>query len=305
MRKYLILLVCLILCVPLMATEKDIGTTAGNLLKIEAGVKGASMGGAFCAVADNVFGSLYWNAGGLGLIDKREAEFSYNSWLQGINQGYLSYGQSTKIGTLALGISYFDFGSMKETVSNPAGRYDIKGDFGATSMLVQIGYGRSIASKRLNLGISVKYISDKIKDDNKTAYAIDAGILYKTPFTNLSAGLAIQNLGTKLADYPLPQTIRLGLSYKLSALLFALDLNMPNDNKSDFRLGGEYTFKAISFRLGYNSGLDDDKLGSTQGLPIGITGGLGFRFSRFEVNYAFVPYGDLGNTQRISLNIGF
>jgi hypothetical protein len=32
---------------------------------------------------------------------------------------------------------------------------------------------------------------------------------------------------------------------------------------------------------------------------------LGLKFSRFTMDYAFLPYGDLGNTHRVTLGLRF
>ena len=37
----------------------------------------------------------------------------------------------------------------------------------------------------------------------------------------------------------------------------------------------------------------------------GLTAGFGFRISSLNVDYAFVPYGDLGNAHRFSLSYNF
>jgi hypothetical protein len=44
----------------------------------------------------------------------------------------------------------------------------------------------------------------------------------------------------------------------------------------------------------YSSGM------TTLGALAGISGGLGFKFGSYQLDYAFVPYGDLGQTHRVS-----
>ena len=53
----------------------------------------------------------------------------------------------------------------------------------------------------------------------------------------------------------------------------------------------------FSGRAGYNS----RTFGSVSGFS-GISFGAGFGFGRFDVDYALVPFGDLGQTHRISLS---
>jgi hypothetical protein len=57
--------------------------------------------------------------------------------------------------------------------------------------------------------------------------------------------------------------------------------------------------KSASGRLGYNTAAKD-----TGGMN-SITIGLGYTYTRYSFDYAFVPYGDLGNSNRLSVSIKF
>jgi len=52
----------------------------------------------------------------------------------------------------------------------------------------------------------------------------------------------------------------------------------------------------LALRVGYKTNQD---VGS------GITAGIGFKMGKVSIDYGYVPYGDLGNTHRISLGIKF
>ena len=45
--------------------------------------------------------------------------------------------------------------------------------------------------------------------------------------------------------------------------------------------------------------------GGLGGLPVGVNAGVGFNVSNFMVNYGFVPMGEMGNMQRMSLTFKF
>lgn len=129
--------------------------------------------------------------------------------------------------------------------------------------------------------------------------------LYDTPIPKLSAGLVIQNIGTKIKFMsegdPLPLNIKLGGVYKLlkdDTLTLALDVNKPIDNEINLHIGGEYwATDMIVLRLGYKT-TTVGNLGALSGLSMG----LGFKWLRYGIDYAWVPYGDLGNTHRFSLS---
>jgi hypothetical protein len=81
---------------------------------------------------------------------------------------------------------------------------------------------------------------------------------------------------------------------------------LPRDNKINFHTGIEYyLFDVIALRVGYKSEVSNNKLGKFKNIPEGLTTGLGIRLGNIQFDYAYVPYGDLGNTHRISLLIRF
>ncbi|MBI3565954.1 MAG: hypothetical protein HY079_12210, partial [Elusimicrobia bacterium] len=58
----------------------------------------------------------------------------------------------------------------------------------------------------------------------------------------------------------------------------------------------------LAARAGYQFGHGSDQL---QSKLVGLGAGLGLKFGRFKLDYAFQPYGDLGNTHRVTLGARF
>jgi len=77
------------------------------------------------------------------------------------------------------------------------------------------------------------------------------------------------------------------------------DFQMKFEGHNELRLGGEGVWRDQYFlRLGYRLPFEDQNLG---GELAGFSGGLGFLFDRWRLDYAFGDFGDLGATHRISL----
>ncbi|MBN1384590.1 MAG: hypothetical protein JW983_06920, partial [Elusimicrobia bacterium] len=106
--------------------------------------------------------------------------------------------------------------------------------------------------------------------------------------------------------YNLPLTATIGAGYNIkNAVTLALDIKRKiYDQKTEISFGTEYSpISMLDLRLGYlksfnvqSSGFRDLK---------GLGGGLGVRILNFSTDYAFVPYGDLGNTHRLSFSVKF
>ncbi len=94
--------------------------------------------------------------------------------------------------------------------------------------------------------------------------------------------------------------IKAGLVYKkIKSLNLLLDLTLPADNIIRTNFGAEYNINPyFSFRAGWRSGPYSI---SELGLLSGFTTGFGIQYMGFKFDYAFVPYGKLGLTHRLSL----
>ena len=287
------------------------GTTGANFLKLGVGARPVGMGEAFCGVADDI-NSLYWNPAGLNSIQGKEISFMHNFWFEGINYDYLAYAQRIgKFGVIGGNFAFIGYGSIPRTFEKADGTYDrTEGDFTASDISVNISYAQKIMEK-FDLGITLKIINETIENYSAFAFGFDIGFLYAIPQTkNLTLGISVQNIGTPLTfiekPSPLPLNFKLGAGYKVysdknNSILTALDINIPIDNKVNFNLGAEYWFRGIiAARIGYKT-ITISELGGLAGL----CAGLGFKWQDYGIDYAFVPYGDLGYTHRISLMAEF
>ena len=262
------------------------GTTAANFLKIGVGARATAMGGAFTALADDST-SLYWNPAGLAQMKAGELSATYNLWFEDIRQGYLGMGFPSLGGTLGLAANYVDMGTLegRDEAGNPTG------NFTASDLELMVGYAKKISPK-LSFGFGAGIIQDTIAEDKKSAFLANVGLLTEVS-KPLFLGFAVQNLGSQLGSDPLPLTARLGLALKRSPFMIALDLVKPTDDDTYYCAGAEWWIeKIVALRVGYKSNQD---AGS------GFTAGLGFKVATVDLDYAYVAYGDLGNTHRISL----
>ena len=302
---------------PLFAAEiySNAGTTGASFLKIGVGARAVGIGEAFVAVADDI-NSLYWNPAGLSQIQRHEVTAMHSEWLQGVRYEYIGYvyplGNERAIG-MSLGLLYFSDVERRTWTTETQLSTSPEGLFGASDFAGTISYSQRLWGS-LKGGINLKYIYENIDVYSANDFALDIGLLYKAFIKNLNLGINFQNIGSKIKfrekEYSLPYNVKTGISYKITELnlLLALDLNSPVDNYSSINTGIEYSYDNITGRVGYRYKQFGNDLGDLSGL----TAGAGFNISKLldlfndsvdlQLDYAFVPFGDLGFTHRISLS---
>ncbi len=274
-------------------------------MEIPTGVRGAGMGGAFTAVADDAT-APYWNTAGLAQLDHLQINGQHISYLAGTNYEFLAGAIPLRPGsTLGLSASY-DYVPSFNSTNNPSA---VPGS--ASDLAVVVGYGQSFGPN-VSFGIGAKYISSNLLTYSATGEAVDGGLLISTDHKELSLGLSVQNLGqlSSFSQYSiqenLPMVYRAGLAYRFqpqNPTHFVLDMDVQKAIDSDpvYNAGGEIWVGdktvSVALRGGYSINDLNQDLGGLSGASMGV----GVKFQDWELDYALVPFGALGDTQRFSL----
>jgi hypothetical protein len=259
------------------------------------------MAGAYTAGPESL-DTLYYNPGGLGLLNQRELSFTHTEWLQEATYDYAAVGLPTKIGGFALSAARLGYGDLegRDASRRPTG------DFDAHDSAYGISYGGKLAG--VGVGAAVKIVERKIDRDEVVSYALDFGGIRQVPGGPLRVGAAVLNVGPGMRfidqNDPLPLTLALGAAYERSrSLVWAADLkHEPHDERTTVMTGLEYSpLSLIALRAGYQFPLahTDDALWDLDNARTGI----GLQISRFRLDYALVPFGDLGLTHRFTLSL--
>jgi tetratricopeptide (TPR) repeat protein len=292
------------LCAPLHA--KGAGSSSANFLKMGVGGRGVAMGEAHTAAVDDVM-ALYWNPSVLGRLNQNEVGFMHNNYFQGIDHDVLYYAHPLESkGTLGAGLSLLRVGDIMgfDEFGNASG------DVTTSDTLFTLGWGKSWAGSEflpgLHTGLNLKFLNKKLGNDSASTYMGDIGLLYETQdglFQRLRTGLVLQNLGSGVnfisEKSDLPRQMKLGFAYPFFGdnLTFALDLVSPSDNKAFLNAGVDYKlWDILALRLGYKGQSD---------LNSGLTYGMRFGNERLHLDYAFVPFGDIGDSHRLSVGFRF
>lgn len=278
------------------------GTSSAVFLKDVVGARPLGMGSAFSAVSDDA-NSIYSNPAGIHYVPYSEITTMYRKGLMDTYFSYLGYLHPFKrIGTFSASFLLFDGGDMEinyldgTTEEVKAGQ-----DWAGT-----LGYGTNIG-ELFFLGTNIKLIhSTLVNRYSATAFALDAGGLYRTIDNKFSVALSFYNLGTSLkyinVAEPLPLNFKLGTAYRIledeiHSLLSAIDFIYGNDKTFKTNIGAEYwLLRMFALRIGVK--LEEGYK------PNGFTVGLGINAFNGELDYGYAPLLD-EITHRISLSFKF
>jgi long-subunit fatty acid transport protein len=311
------------------------GTTAAPFLSISQGARAAAMGSAFVAVADD-WSSLYWNPAGIASLGNGVV-FDHTRWIADIQYNFVGGTvQMGDLGTLGLSLTSSSVGEMRvTTITEPDGTGET---FDVADVAVGVAYGIRLTDN-FAIGFNPKFIYQRIWKMSASAFALDVGVRYSTPFDGVVLGMAISNFGEKMqmsgtnalvlydADqastgnngriaaeleterWSLPLNFRVGVAYtpslgEIHKVILAVDAMHPSDDYESVNIGMEYTFdNFVSLRGGYKSlFLTDSEESFTLGFGVRqhLVGNI-----TLMADYCYADFGRLTNVHKITVGMSF
>jgi len=312
-------------------TFSGIGTTAGEWLEIDTGIRSIGMGTAQTASGRGISASAY-NPANLAFIDKQEVFFNRTNYIVGMSHVFMGYATPLSDDeVVGFNVFSFDSGEIEGSEENPfLNESGEGGTYKVTNFLVKGLYSARIGDQ-LKIGASLKYMREDIDDMYMQGVAFDAGVNYDlglfglifgSSITNLGPDIKFQGKGLEVVDsesgetivratdsFSLPTTIRFGVESQvmggnsesfiyndLLSLSIALDGIRSMDSYFYSSLGAELGFTDMVFaRVGLYMGHDTKK----------ISLGLGLKYNWIKIDYAYTDYGVLGSTGQFGIGLEF
>jgi hypothetical protein len=171
------------------------GTTSAEFLLLGAGARAAALGGSFAAIANDVT-ALYWNPGGVAMMERPGAAFSTYTYVAETRYSWAGLAMPFNDGQSAIGIHGATFGFSEQpvyTLENPDGDGTI---YSVSQSYVGLTYSQNF-SDRFSAGITGKYISDQLGAVSGSTFGVDFGTSFHTEVAGrpIRASFVIQNLG--------------------------------------------------------------------------------------------------------------
>ncbi|MDD5304131.1 MAG: PorV/PorQ family protein [Elusimicrobia bacterium] len=271
------------------------GAESFDFLLFDPSARAAGLGGAYTALASDA-NALFYNPAGLGRIKAHEVTFMHNRYVEGLTQEYA--GLATRQGW-GLNVNRLDFGGISRTrVESPDGGL---GSAGLTDMALSGGYGRAL-SESLSVGAGAKFIRETLDGVSAGGFAVDAGVLAAvSSLPGLTLGAALLNAGpgvrfqSRRESLPLLGRAGAAFSFRTNKTenTAAFDATKARTDTVRVGIGVETIFeKLLALRLGFSDRGD---------AGLGLACGVGFLWKALAVDFAFVPFGDLGSVNRLSL----
>lgn len=297
------------------------GISALTFLKMEVSPRAAALGGTTLCLTGDAY-STYTNPATVAEVQNTAIAVSNTQWAGGINYGFLTMSKPTAAGSFGGSVAFLSSGAIPvRTEFQPDGTGEY---YYANALKVGATYAKSLTDM-FSYGITASYVQEQLAQMTARTATVDMGFAYQTDFKDLRFGVMLQNFGLNstlngvlrndsafaararsVDNYPAPTVFKLGMSFvpwkterqRLTALL---QLDHPNDNAENIRIGVEYAYQSLLFaRLGYKINVKDQDF-PTAGL------GLRTRIGRHPLilDYSFDRLAYMGNVNRIGLQFQF
>jgi long-subunit fatty acid transport protein len=305
------------------------GISAFQFLKIGVGARGVAMGESFVAIADDA-SALYWNPAGLAQASGNQVFAAHTEYVADIKQDYLGatyhLSDADAVGIALTSLHMTDMEITTETQPLGTGRYFSFGDVG-----VGLSYARKM-TEQFSFGATVRYVEETLDILKMRSVMVDLGTYYWTGLGTARFAVVISNFGadvepvgtvtqrggttvTAFQSFSLPTLFRLGFAIEPwmtddQRITSSIQLNHPNDNAENVRLGVEYAWQNTLFlRGGLKRTIGQKLLSADETSEESFTLGAGFRLATdvtaVQADYAYANFNRLGSVHRISLTLTY
>ncbi len=256
----------------------------------------SAMGGSGVAVANDVWAAFY-NPAGLSRVNAFQVGSSYNRLFNApfLNNIFASttIPLPTRYGTVGIGVEYFGVNYNGQNLSGEYAARFSHGFYLLKDIHTSLAIGYSVNVLHWSLGNSPQFGNL----GSATTLGLDVGLLASV-YNRTYIGVALTNINTPqigaVTPVDLPQRVVAGIAYEpYEGVVTSVDLNREVGSDVTQMWGGA-EFTPISFlkiRLGVARN------------PNRFSAGFGIQSRFFQLDYALITHGDLGESHMLNITI--
>jgi hypothetical protein len=280
------------------------GGSGLSFLKIGADARAMGMGDVGVVTSD-LGAAMYYNPALIANDEAASITITHNEWVQDLSTEFLGVVVPFSSWTLGIhmGLTSVEGIEIRDRPGEPQGTFDSRNFAGGLSVAFALADG-------LDVGLTAKYVMEKIYTDAADGYAFDFGASFD-PFKGgdlhgLRFGAALANLGSmselRYVSTTLPMLLRVGASYdipvhalKSTLVVTGGVMSVFDDEATHASIGAEFNYvNSVYFRAGYQSGYEIKN----------VSFGAGFAYTTLRFDYAFTPFTEsFGAAHTIALSI--
>ncbi len=305
------------------------GISSLQFLKIGVGGRGAALGETMAAVVDDA-SALYWNPAGLTGLRENQAMVAHAEWLVELKHDFVGatwrLTAADVIGVSVLSLRTDDMPVRTETQPMGTGAY-----FRYSDLAIGVTYARQMTDQ-FSFGTTIRFVQENLAAVTIQTLLFDLGTVYRTGLGSTRLGVVVSNFGpdvapsgmatlldgttvTSFQPFSPPTVFKFGIAFEPfqdenHRLTTSVQLNHPNDNAENVRLGAEYAWNDwLMLRIGLKRTIGEPLLGIDAKSADDYSAGLGVRapldLTTVAFDYAYTNFNLLGAVHRFSLSVTY
>ena len=306
-----------------------VGISSLQFLKIGVGGRGAALGESMVAVADDI-SALYWNPAGAVLDEHNGVMVAHGEWLVDLKHDFLAATYHISPADL-VGLSIISLRTDDMPVTTELQPFGDGTYFHYSDLAVGGTYSRRMTSQ-FSFGTTVRYVQEDLADLKIRTVLFDLGTYYETGLGTSRIGVSVSNFGSDVAptgqvtlldgstvssfqSFSPPTLFKFGIAFEPyktddQRLTASVQLNHPNDNAEDVRMGLEYAFgEWLRLRAGLRRPVGGSWFTTNQNISDDYSFGIGvvapLPFTTVAFDYAYTNFNALGAVHRISCELTY
>jgi hypothetical protein len=313
------------------------GENTFAVLDFNPSVRTTAMGGELISIIDNDVDITATNPALLNSKMHKQISFSFIDYFNDINAVAVNYAaELEKLGMLFFGVKALNYGQFVLTDETGVEL----GKFSANEQVLTVGISKQL-NEEFIIGVNLNFINSKLEQYSSFGLSSNIGLSYYNDERKICISVLAKDFGRQLSSYTdekenLPFQLQMGVSKQLAHLPFRFSIVAHHLNKFDitnnyleptvtdpisgeeianedsfgkkvlrhFVLGGELNpgRKNLFIRGGFNFQRRQDMQLSTSPLLVGFSWGLGFKISKFQLNYSRATFHLAGASNNFSFS---